>query len=99
MTENQILLTRKQVESLAGIGRSLIYKLMSENKFPRPVRISDYAVRWKKSEILDWIESRPPQQPASKLKPHPRRPDVAEKKGRPGANANPLDSLIFHPLR
>ena len=59
MSEQQILLTRKQVESLAGIGRSLIYKLMTEGRFPRPVKISSYAVRWRKDEVLAWIESRP----------------------------------------
>ena len=59
MTDNQILITRQEVEKLAGISRSTLYKLMSESRFPKPVRITSYAVRWYVSEVKDWIASRP----------------------------------------
>ena len=59
MSATQILMSRKQVEELAGIGRSTIYKMMAEGRFPRPVKISEYGVRWIRSEVEAWIESRP----------------------------------------
>ena len=59
MSAEQVLLNRRQVETLTGIGRSLIYKLMPEGRFPKPVKVSTQAVRWKRAEVLDWINSRP----------------------------------------
>ena len=59
MTTDKILVNCKQVQQLAGIGRSSIYKLMNDNQFPRPVKISSYGVRWYRAEVLAWIESRP----------------------------------------
>ena len=53
------LLTRQQVEKILGIRRSTIYKLMRQGKLPTPITISRGCVRWKKSELEDWINSRP----------------------------------------
>ena len=59
MSLDQILMTRKDVEQMTGLGRSSIYKMMSEGAFPRPLKVSAYAVRWRRDEIVQWIESRP----------------------------------------
>ena len=53
------LLRRREVERIAGVSRSSIYRLMQESDFPRPVRIGPGTVRWKASDIEAWIESRP----------------------------------------
>ena len=53
------LLRRQEVEELTGLSRASIYRLMESGKFPRPVRVSATAVRWKLSDITTWIESRP----------------------------------------
>ena len=53
------LLHRREVEKLTGLSRASIYRLMSEGEFPRPVRVSAKAVRWKESDITTWIQSRP----------------------------------------
>ena len=53
------LLRRREVERITGMSRSSIYRLMQEGEFPRPVRVGPAAVRWKTSNITDWIESRP----------------------------------------
>ena len=53
------LLRRREVERITGMSRSSIYRLMQEGDFPRPVRIGPAAVRWKASDIMAWIESRP----------------------------------------
>lgn len=49
---------RTEVESITGLGRSTIYALMSEGKFPRPVKLSSKAVAWPESRIADWLHSR-----------------------------------------
>ncbi len=53
------LLRRREVEKISGMSRSSIYRLMQEGDFPRPVRVGPAAVRWKASDIVAWIESRP----------------------------------------
>ena len=53
------LLRRRQVEEITGLSRSSIYRLMEEGEFPRPVKVGPKAVRWRLSDILRWLESRP----------------------------------------
>jgi prophage regulatory protein len=42
-----------------GLGRSTIYKLIAEHKFPSPVRLSGRAVGWRCSDLDRWSEARP----------------------------------------
>ena len=53
------LLRRRQVEELTAMSRSAIYRAMQAGDFPRPVRIGPAAVRWRHSDIVGWLESRP----------------------------------------
>ena len=53
------LLTRTEVEALIRMSRSAIYRLMRTGQFPEPLRIGPRAVRWKRSEVEHWLESRP----------------------------------------
>lgn len=53
------LLTRNEVENLTGLTRTTIYRMMREADFPEPLKIGARAVRWKESEVIAWIESRP----------------------------------------
>lgn len=41
-----------------GLGRSSIYKQISNGKFPKSVSLGDRAVGWVDSEIEEWILSR-----------------------------------------
>ena len=47
------------VMRVTGLGRSTIYRLMSEGQFPRPVRLASRAVAWRRSEIDGWTATRP----------------------------------------
>ncbi|MGK0269588.1 MAG: prophage regulatory protein [Cocleimonas sp.] len=49
------LIKLKEVMACTGLGRSSIYKFMSENRFPKHVSLGDRAVAWVESEIQDWI--------------------------------------------
>ncbi len=53
------LLRRRQVEEITGLARSTIYRLMEQGAFPRPVRVGPSAVRWRESDITQWMASRP----------------------------------------
>ncbi len=53
------MLRREEVETICGLTRSTIYRLMREEKFPLPLRIGPRAVRWPESEIEIWLASRP----------------------------------------
>lgn len=53
------LLRRREVEEITGLSRSSIYRLMQKDEFPRPVKVGPAAVRWRESDIADWLESRP----------------------------------------
>jgi len=50
------LIRIREVCDLVGVCRATVYRWVSEGAFPRPVRISDTAVRWKVDEIEAWRE-------------------------------------------
>jgi prophage regulatory protein len=53
-----VLLRIDTVCAISGLSVPTIYRLMSQNKFPRPVKITNTARAWKLSEIGAWVESR-----------------------------------------
>ena len=59
MTMRDRLLKRREVEEITGLSRSSIYRLMREGQFPRPVKVGPAAVRWRESDIMSWLDSRP----------------------------------------
>ena len=48
-----------QVEEITGLSRSSIYRLMPRGEFPQRVKVGPAAVRWRESDIMAWVESRP----------------------------------------
>jgi prophage regulatory protein len=44
---------------LTGLGRSTIYRLIAEDKFPAQVRIGTRAVAWRWSDLERWSAARP----------------------------------------
>ena len=53
------ILRRDAVERLTGLSTTGLYRLIRDNEFPRPVRVSSRRVGWHQSEVEAWIESRP----------------------------------------
>lgn len=47
-----------KVLARAGLGKSTVYKLISEGKFPRPVSIGARAIGFVSEEVDEWINSR-----------------------------------------
>ena len=53
------LMRLSEVLNAVGLARSTIYKLVGRGAFPRPVAVGGKAVRWRASEVSEWIEARP----------------------------------------
>ena len=47
------------VVRLTGLGRSTIYRLIAEHRFPAQVRIGKRAVGWRWSDLERWRAARP----------------------------------------
>lgn len=47
------------VMRMTGLGRSTIYRLIADRKFPSPVRLGPRAVAWRSSDLDEWSEARP----------------------------------------
>lgn len=45
-----------EVKRRVGLGKSMIYRLISEGKFPAPYKVSPFASRWSDREITSWID-------------------------------------------
>lgn len=45
------LITLREVIALKSASRSLIYKYISENKFPQRISVGERLVRWVESEV------------------------------------------------
>lgn len=54
-----VFLRLPTVLRVTGLGRSTIYRLIAEQKFPCPVRLGPRAVAWRRSEIEAWSDARP----------------------------------------
>ena len=46
------------VMKAVGLGRSSIYKLISEGRFPKQIHLSERAAAWRLSELRVWMEQR-----------------------------------------
>lgn len=55
----QLFLRMPTVIRITGLGRSTIYRLIADRKFPSPVRLGPRAVAWRRSDLDRWSEARP----------------------------------------
>ncbi|HGG2393098.1 TPA: helix-turn-helix transcriptional regulator [Escherichia coli] len=56
-TINQSLIRLPEVLKRTGFGKAWIYRLISEGRFPAPVKIGVRAVAFVESEVDEWIKS------------------------------------------
>ncbi|MEW4468452.1 AlpA family transcriptional regulator [Parasphingorhabdus sp. JC815] len=52
------LIRLTEVQKRVGLGRSTIYRWMSDNRFPKPYQLGGHAVAWLEQEIDEWIAQR-----------------------------------------
>jgi len=43
---------------MTGLGRSTIYRLMANDQFPHPVRLTKRVVAWRHADLERWGEAR-----------------------------------------
>lgn len=48
-----------EVMRVTGLGRSTVYRLMAERRFPPACRLGIRAVGWRSSDISQWSAARP----------------------------------------
>jgi len=51
------LLRLSEVCHRVGLGKTMIYALIGEGRFPRPCKITTAAARWSEREVEGWISS------------------------------------------
>lgn len=47
----------KEVCRLVGVGKSMVYRMIQEGRFPAPYKPSPGAARWSEGEVIAWIAS------------------------------------------
>ena len=50
------LIRLEEVKRRVGLGKSMIYRLIQEGKFPAPYKVSPSASRWSDREVIAWID-------------------------------------------
>jgi len=50
------LIKLSEVSRRVGLGKTCIYELIGQDRFPRPYKISPSASRWSEHEVVAWIE-------------------------------------------
>jgi prophage regulatory protein len=50
----QRLLRLAEVSTMVGLKRSSIYRYVSEGRFPAPIKVGYWSVRWKLADVLAW---------------------------------------------
>jgi predicted DNA-binding transcriptional regulator AlpA len=52
------ILKMPEVIKVTGLARSTIYKLISENRFPKQIKLTSFSSGWLQSEIDSWVSER-----------------------------------------
>lgn len=56
-TTTDRLIRLKELLEIVPLGRSTVWKLVSEGRFPKPVKLSPRTTAWRESEVMDWMDS------------------------------------------
>jgi predicted DNA-binding transcriptional regulator AlpA len=60
MTDSvEYLIPVAEVEKRVGLKRQTLYVMMRKGRFPAPLKVGVKAVRWRSSEVEEWLNSRP----------------------------------------
>lgn len=56
--KTQSLIRLSEVQRRVGYGKAWLYKLIAQNRFPKPVKIGSRSIAFVESEIDEWINQR-----------------------------------------
>ncbi|MEJ6328609.1 AlpA family phage regulatory protein [Stenotrophomonas maltophilia] len=54
---NDALISVKRVEQDCGFSKTTIYRLMKRGQFPKPAKRTGRSVRWRNSEVQQWVRN------------------------------------------
>ncbi|QXN62811.1 helix-turn-helix transcriptional regulator [Serratia fonticola] len=54
----QSLIRLPEVQRRVGYGKAWVYKLIAQNRFPKPVKIGTRSIAFIESEVDEWISQR-----------------------------------------
>ncbi len=52
------MLSYQEIETLTGMTRVTIWRLVKKGEFPQPRKVTSRLVRFLESEVVEWAESR-----------------------------------------
>lgn len=60
LTDSKRILRLKDVQTLTGLSRTMIYELQAKGEFPQSIKLvqSGRAMGWQYSDVINWIDSR-----------------------------------------
>ena len=58
-SDHATFLRMRAVTRMTGLGRSTIYRLVAQDKFPSPVRLAKRAIAWRRIDVEHWSAGRP----------------------------------------
>ena len=54
------LMSPAEVLEACDFSRTTLYRLLRASDFPRPIRLTSRIRRWRRSDVVEWLESRTP---------------------------------------
>lgn len=56
MYQPERLLALPEIKRLTSLGRTSIWRLEKDGAFPKGMRLTPRCVRWRESEVLQWMQ-------------------------------------------
>ena len=60
MPSEDRIIREKEVKAITSLGRTTRFELEKKGQFPKRIQLTKNAVGWRESDILRWMETRPP---------------------------------------
>ncbi len=54
------LLSAKQVAQCLSVSARTVYRMVARGTLPQPIRYTRRLVRWRKSDLMSWLEEQTP---------------------------------------
>ena len=51
------ILRMQEVCQFTGLGKSTVYRKLSEGTFPAPIRLGSRAIGWRLSDLDNWLQA------------------------------------------
>ena len=47
-----------EVIQMLSVGKSTVWAWVKDDKFPKPIKLSEYVTVWKLSDIEEWVQQK-----------------------------------------